>query len=67
MKKVTFTVPNISCGHCLSAIRNELNELEGVQMVEGDPQAKTVTVTWTAPATIEKIKSTLKDINYPAE
>jgi hypothetical protein len=34
--------------------------------VEGDPTAKESTVEWDAPATVEKIKSALKEINYPA-
>ena len=66
MEKTILTVPNISCGHCVSAIKSELGELEGVASVEGDPNSKTVTVKWEAPATLESIKDTLKEINYPA-
>ena len=47
------------------AIKNELKEMEGVKSVEGSPEAKTVDVEWDAPATLEKIKATLKEINYP--
>jgi copper chaperone len=43
-----------------------LSELEGVATVEGDPGDKSVTVEFEAPATLEKIKETLKEINYPA-
>jgi copper chaperone CopZ len=66
MTKQTFSIPNISCGHCVMSIKNELGELDGVKKVEGDPGAKTVTVEWEAPGTEEKIKATLKEINYPA-
>jgi copper chaperone CopZ len=48
------------------SIKNELTELEGVTVVEGDPDGKSVTVQWEPPATLEKIKETLKEINYPA-
>jgi copper chaperone CopZ len=48
------------------SIKNELSELDGVKKVEGDPGAKTVTFEWEAPVTEEKIKATLKEINYPA-
>jgi hypothetical protein len=34
--------------------------------VEGDPASKSVTLEWDAPATLDKIKETLKEINYPA-
>ena len=66
MEKQTFTVPNISCGHCVMSIKNELGEMTGVANVDGDPGTKTVTIEWDSPATIEKIKETLKEINYPA-
>jgi len=67
MSKETFTIPNISCGHCVMSIKNELGELDGIQTVEGDPNSKTVTVEWETPATVEKIRRTLKEINYPAQ
>ena len=66
MEKQTLSIPNISCGHCVMSIQNELSELAGVQTVEGSPEDKTVTVTWEPPATIETIKNTLAEINYPA-
>lgn len=66
MEKQTFTVQNISCGHCVMTIKNELSDLDGVKNVEGDPAAKSITVQWEPPATEEKIRETLKGINYPA-
>ena len=66
MDKETFSIPNISCGHCVMTIQNELGELPGVTAVDGNPEAKTVDVQWEAPATLEKIKTTLQEINYPA-
>jgi len=67
MAEETFSIPNISCGHCTSAIQNELTDLEGVTRVDGQIEAKTVTVQWDAPATREQILDTLKEINYPAD
>ena len=66
MEKKTLSIPNISCGHCVMSIKNELSELEGVREVEGNPENKSITVEWDAPATLEKIKDTLKEISYPA-
>ena len=66
MEKQTFSIPNISCGHCVMTIKSELNELEGVTTVDGNPDSKNVTVEWEDPATLDKIKETLKEINYPA-
>ncbi len=66
METKTFTIPNMSCGHCVSSIKNELGEIKGVKSVEGDPQNKNVTVAWEAPVTLDQIKATLEEINYPA-
>jgi copper chaperone len=66
MQKQSFNIPKISCGHCVHAIKSELNEMAGIKSVEGDVQKKTVVVEWDAPASVDKIKSKLKEIDYPA-
>jgi copper chaperone len=66
MEKHVFTIPNIACGHCVAAIKNELTEIKGIVSVEGNPAEKQITVAWDAPLTLEKIQTILKDINYPA-
>jgi copper chaperone len=67
MESKTFRVPNISCGHCVMTIRREVSALPGVQSVEGDAATKTITVHWQAPATWERIREVLDEINYPPE
>jgi len=66
METTKLSVPNISCGHCVMAIKRELGEIKGVSKVDGDQKKKEVTVSWDAPASLDKIKATLKEINYPA-
>jgi copper chaperone len=63
---VTYTIPNISCGHCVHTIKSEVSELEGVQSVEADMATKQTTIIFESPATEEKIKTLLAEINYPA-
>ena len=65
MERQQLHISNISCGHCVMAIKNELSELEGVSKIEGDPDNKNITVEWETPATLEIIKNTLNEINYP--
>jgi len=65
MQKETFSILNISCGHCTMAIQNELGELAGVAMVEGNIEGKSVTIEWDAPADRDQIVAKLKEINYP--
>ena len=67
MAEDQLTVPNISCGHCVSAIESELADVEGVTSVKADAATKIVTVQWQAPASIESIRATLAEINYPAK
>jgi copper chaperone CopZ len=66
MERQTFSIPNISCGHCTASIENELKALEGVADVSSDIMAKTVTVQWQSPMSRTTIIDTLKEINYPA-
>ena len=44
MNTVTYTVPNISCVHCVHTIKTEVGELNGVKSVEADLESKKVTV-----------------------
>jgi copper chaperone CopZ len=66
MEHKTFSIPKISCGHCVMTITKELKELKGVRKVEGNPQFKAVDVEWDAPTTEAQIRATLNDINFPA-
>ena len=34
MEKKTFTIENISCGHCVMSIKNELGEMAGIKLKE---------------------------------
>lgn len=68
MESKTFTVPNISCGHCVHTVQMEVSDIPGVKSVKAEQDSKQVVVQWDAPATWEQIKSTLVEINYaPAE
>ena len=40
----TYTVPDMSCGHCKAAVTQELSALAGVRSVEVDLDTKLVTV-----------------------
>ena len=40
----TFTVPGMSCGHCVSAVTEEVSVVDGVTSVDVDLDTKIVTV-----------------------
>ena len=44
---LTYSVPGVSCGHCRTAITEEVEQLPGVSGVDVDLEAKRVTVTGT--------------------
>ena len=41
---VTYNVPAIHCAHCASSIREEVSEVDGVDEVDVDLEAKVVTI-----------------------
>lgn len=65
MTTVKYSVPNISCGHCVHTIQTELADLEGVQSVAADQESRAVEISFGEPASEEKIKALLAEINYP--
>ena len=65
MTKVIYTIPNISCNHCVHTINMEVSELEGVTEVVADANNKQATIVFEPPATEDKIKSLLAELNYP--
>lgn len=65
MNTVKYSIPNISCGHCVHTIQSEVSELPGVQSVVADQDQRTAVIVFDAPATEEMIKALLAEINYP--
>jgi copper chaperone len=44
MTTITYSVPEISCGHCRAAITAEVSKVGGVRSVSVDLDQRTVTV-----------------------
>jgi copper chaperone CopZ len=65
MLTVTYSIPNISCNHCVHTIKTEISDLKGVKSVEAWTDKKKATITFDPPATEEQIKALLVEINYP--
>lgn len=42
--EITYTVSGMSCGHCKSAVEQEVGRVPGVELVEADPDTKLVLV-----------------------
>ena len=66
MAVVTYSIPNIHCGHCVHTVKSEVSEIQGVISVDADFNSRTATIKFEPPATEAKIKKLLSEINYPA-
>ncbi|TVP68594.1 MAG: copper chaperone [Nitriliruptor sp.] len=58
----TYSVPDISCGHCKSAIEEEVGALSDVATVLVNIEAKTVTVD--GEASDEAIHAAIEEAGY---
>ena len=65
MTTVKYSVPNISCGHCVNTIQTEVADVAGVQTVKADQESQIVEITFDDPATEDVIKTLMAEINYP--
>jgi len=66
MNTICYSVPNMSCDHCVMHIQKALQPLEGVKVVDVDLASKSVTVEFDAPATELQLRAVLAEIGYPA-
>ena len=62
MTTQTYSVPAISCHHCVNAITGEVTKVPGVAQVEVDLKTKTVTVVGDADDTA--IRTAIDDAGY---
>lgn len=65
MTSVTYSIPNISCGHCVRTIQADLVKVEGVKSVKADAGGKKVDIVFDTPASEDKIKARLAEIRFP--
>jgi copper chaperone CopZ len=66
MSSVTYSVPNITCEHCVRTIQTELSEVDGVTRVVASEATKRLEVEYSPPASEERIEALLAEIDYPA-
>lgn len=60
----TFSVAGMSCDHCVRAVTQELDRLEGVRTVSVDLVAGTATVTSVSPLDREAVRAAVDEAGY---
>ena len=62
---VTYSVPGIHCAHCGMSIREEVSEVEGVEAVDVDLDAKVVTISG-RELSDERLRAAIEEAGYEA-
>lgn len=60
----TFKVPAMSCNGCVSTVRAELEQINGVEVIDISKATQLVTVQWQQPVSWNTIEKALTDIEY---
>ncbi|CAA9543376.1 MAG: hypothetical protein AVDCRST_MAG59-1053 [uncultured Thermomicrobiales bacterium] len=68
LERATLTAPDISCGHCVAAIKEAVGELAGVAEVGADADTKKVQVAFDpARVSLAQIEAALDEAGYPVQ
>ena len=68
MEHVTVTAPDISCAHCVAAVKEAVGVLPGVANVEADPFSKRVEIDFDpGRVSLAQIAAALDEAGYPVD
>jgi copper ion binding protein len=64
MSTATFTVTGMTCGHCVSAVTEEVSQVPGVTAVDVDLASGRLTVTSDAPVDDDAVRAAVDEAGY---
>ncbi|WP_370949595.1 heavy-metal-associated domain-containing protein [Amycolatopsis sp. cg5] len=64
MTETTFAVSGMTCGHCVSSVREEVGELPGVQTVEVDLGSGRVQVSSDNALDFDQLEQAVRTAGY---
>ncbi|NKZ04922.1 heavy-metal-associated domain-containing protein [Actinomadura latina] len=64
MSTATYTVTGMTCGHCVSSVTEEVEQIAGVTAVDVDLATGSVTVTSEAPLDTAQVKDAVEEAGY---
>ena len=64
MTTATYNVKGMTCGHCVSAVTEEITKIEGVNAVDIDLPTGNVTVTSESPLGDDTVRAAVDEAGY---
>ncbi|GAA2674370.1 MULTISPECIES: heavy-metal-associated domain-containing protein [Nonomuraea] len=64
MSTATYTVKGMTCGHCVSSVKEEVGEVSGVTGVEVDLASGLLTVESDSPVETDRIVAAVEAAGY---
>ncbi|MEV6984598.1 heavy-metal-associated domain-containing protein [Sphaerisporangium sp. NPDC051017] len=64
MNTTTYTVEGMTCGHCVSSVKEEVGEVAGVGGVEVDLATGLLTVTGDGPVDRARVSAAVETAGY---
>jgi copper chaperone len=64
MSTATYTVVGMTCGHCVSAVTEEVSQVTGVTAVDVDLASGGLTVTSDAPVEETAVRAAVEEAGY---
>jgi copper chaperone len=64
MSTATFTVVGMTCGHCVSAVTEEVTQVPGVSAVDVDLASGGLTVTSDSPVEESAVRAAVEEAGY---
>jgi copper chaperone len=64
MSTATYTVVGMTCGHCVSAVTEEVSQVPGVIAVDVDLGSGGLTVTSDAPVEESDVRAAVEEAGY---
>ncbi|WP_336209501.1 heavy-metal-associated domain-containing protein [Nonomuraea sp. LPB2021202275-12-8] len=64
MSTATYTVKGMTCGHCVSSVKEEVGEVAGVTSVEVDLASGVLTVVSESPVDQARISAAVEEAGY---
>ena len=64
MSTATYTVTGMTCGHCVSAVTEEVSQVPGVTAVDVDLESGGLTVISEAPVDGSAVRAAVEEAGY---